>query len=176
MNNIVSVKTNFTSGQVSPSLYARGDLGVYANGARKLENVIIFPTGGVSRRAGLRFLAEISEPCRLVAFEFNTEQTYLLCFEPSLLKVFKEGQKIAELEAPWTAAQLANINWTQSADTLLVVHPEVAPRQISRNQDENWTVSEWEYYEKDGSVYCPYYNFYQKKVSLTPSGLSLIHI
>lgn len=42
MNNIVSVKTNFTSGQVSPSLYARGDLGVYANGARKLENVIIF--------------------------------------------------------------------------------------------------------------------------------------
>ncbi|MFR1034027.1 MAG: hypothetical protein ACLSFR_07610 [Alphaproteobacteria bacterium] len=100
MNNIVSVKTNFTSGQVSPSLYARGDLGVYANGARKLENVIIFPTGGVSRRAGLRFLAEISEPCRLVAFEFNTEQTYLLCFEPSLLKVFKEGQKIAELEAP----------------------------------------------------------------------------
>ena len=47
MNNIVSVKTNFTSGQVSPSLYARGDLGVYANGARKLENVIIFPTGGV---------------------------------------------------------------------------------------------------------------------------------
>ena len=101
MNNIVSVKTNFTSGQVSPSLYARGDLGVYANGARKLENVIIFPTGGVSRRAGLRFLDEISEPCRLVAFEFNTEQTYLLCFEPSLLKVFKEGQKIAELEAPW---------------------------------------------------------------------------
>ncbi len=172
MNNIVSVKTNFTSGQVSPSLYARGDLGVYANGARKLENVIIFPTGGVSRRAGLRFLNEISEPCRLVAFEFNTEQTYLLCFEPSLLKVFKEGQKIAELEAPWTAAQLANINWTQSADTLLVVHPEVAPRQISRNQDENWTVSEWEYYEKDGSVYCPYYNFYQKKVSLTPSGSS----
>lgn len=51
---------------------------------------------------GLRFLDEISEPCRLVAFEFNTEQTYLLCFEPSLLKVFKEGQKIAELEAPWT--------------------------------------------------------------------------
>ena len=51
MNNLGSVKTNFTAGQVSPNLLGRGDLKIYENGARRLENVIIHPTGGVSRPA-----------------------------------------------------------------------------------------------------------------------------
>lgn len=50
MSNNVSVKTNFTAGQVSPLIYGRGDLGIFENGARTLENVIIHPTGGISRR------------------------------------------------------------------------------------------------------------------------------
>ena len=78
--NQISVKTNFTSGQLSPNLYGRGDLRIYENGARTLQNVIIYPTGGVSRRPGLQYIDELSGPGRLIAFEFNTEQTYLLCF------------------------------------------------------------------------------------------------
>ena len=46
MSNNVSVKTNFTAGQVSPLIYGRGDLGIFENGARTLENVIIHPTAG----------------------------------------------------------------------------------------------------------------------------------
>lgn len=167
--NGISIKTNFTSGQLSPSLFGRGDLGVYANGARTLDNVNIFPTGGVSRRRGLKKITEISADARLLAFEFNTEQTYLLCFEPNKLKVFKEQVLITTLDTPWNAEQLNKINWTQSADTLLVVHPDVAPQQISRNNDEVWSVNAWEYYTKDGFIYCPYYNFYQKKIKVTPS-------
>lgn len=66
--------------------------------------------------------------------------------------------------------QLDSISWTQSADTLLVVHPDVAPKQISRYDGEVWKVEDWEYYAKDGMVYCPYYNFFQKKENLRPSG------
>lgn len=51
MSNLKSVKTNFTAGQISRSLYGRGDLGLYENGARTLENVIIYPTAA-SRAAG----------------------------------------------------------------------------------------------------------------------------
>ena len=54
--NQITAKTNFTSGQVSPQLLGRGDLKVFANGAATLENVIIFPTGGVSRRSGLQYV------------------------------------------------------------------------------------------------------------------------
>ncbi|MDD3021712.1 MAG: hypothetical protein PHX61_12165, partial [Alphaproteobacteria bacterium] len=71
------IKTTFTAGEVSPSLLGRGDLRAYDNGALKLRNVFIQPTGGVKRRSGLRYLDQISGQGRLIAFEFNTEQTYL---------------------------------------------------------------------------------------------------
>ena len=43
--NNQSIKTNFTAGQVSPLIYGRGDLNIFENGARNIENVIIYPTG-----------------------------------------------------------------------------------------------------------------------------------
>lgn len=169
MINLVSAKTNFTSGQISPELFGRGDLKVFANGSSRLENVAILPTGGVSRRHGLRYIDELEPDTRLVAFEFNTEQVYLLCFSPQKLKVYKENECIAELEAPWNANQIKTMNWTQSADTLLVVHPDVPPKKISRNNGEVWLIEDWVFYKKDsGALCCPFYNFYQKSVKLTP--------
>lgn len=170
MSNNISVKTNFTAGQVSPLIYGRGDLGIFENGARTLENVIIHPTGGISRRRGLRYIDKLSGAARLLPFEFNTEQTYLLCFMNKKLRIYRDNQFISELDTPWSLEQLDTINWTQSADTLLVVHPDVAPKQISRYDGDVWKVEDWEYYTEDGKVYCPYYNFFQHKENLKPSG------
>ena len=74
MNNLVSVKTNFTSGQISKNLFGRGDLKIFENGARYLENIIIHPTGGISRRKGTKVIEEISKYAILIPFEFITEQ------------------------------------------------------------------------------------------------------
>ena len=52
---LYDVKTTFTAGQVSRELLGRADLRAYANGALTLKNVFIQPTGGVTRRAGLRY-------------------------------------------------------------------------------------------------------------------------
>lgn len=170
--NVASIKTNFTAGQVSQNLLGRGDLKIYENGARHLENVIIHPTGGVSRRRGLKYICSAGKPTRLIPFEFNTEQTYLLCMSDNEMKVFKNDICIATLATPWSGQQLFQLNYTQSADTLLVVHPDVAPKQITRNNNEVWNISDWEYYQKDGMIYMPYYNFYQKKPEIWASGTS----
>ena len=172
MNNLGSVKTNFTAGQVSPNLLGRGDLKIYENGARRLENVIIHPTGGVSRRRGLKYICRAEQATRLLPFEFNTEQIYLLCLSDYKMKVFKDDRCIAELETPWSGNQLFQLNYTQSADTLLLVHPDVPPKQVTRNNNEVWLISDWEYYTKDDMIYMPYYNFYQKKPQLWASGTS----
>lgn len=168
--NVASIKTNFTAGQVSNNLLGRGDLKIYENGARHLENVIIHPTGGVSRRRGLKYICQAAKPTRLIPFEFNTEQTYLLCLSDNEMKVFKNDACIAVLNTPWSGQQLFQLNYTQSADTLLVVHPEVPPKQITRNNNEVWSISDWEYYSKDNMIYMPYYNFYQKKPKIWASG------
>jgi hypothetical protein len=75
---------------------------------------------------------------RLIAFEFNTEQVYLLVFSDQRVDVYREGSRVADFETPWTLDQLGQINWTQSADTLLVVHPDVPPKKITRTSESAW--------------------------------------
>ena len=77
MSNNVSVKTNFTAGQVSPLIYGRGDLGIFENGARTLENVIIPPTGGISRRRGLRCIDKISGRIQMRLAKRNRDKVRL---------------------------------------------------------------------------------------------------
>ena len=68
MTRLTLHKTSFTSGEISPRLLGRGDLTAYENGAGKLRNVFIHPTGGVTRRPGLRYLDTALGNGRLVAF------------------------------------------------------------------------------------------------------------
>ncbi|HOO52050.1 MAG TPA: hypothetical protein PLK94_12250, partial [Alphaproteobacteria bacterium] len=67
MARTTQIKTTFTAGEVSVDLLGRGDLRAYENGALRLRNVFIQPTGGVKRRSGLRYLDEVSGTGRLLA-------------------------------------------------------------------------------------------------------------
>ena len=104
MGRLHQVKTNFTAGEVSRRLLGRGDLKAYDNGALALRNLFIDPTGGVTRRSGLAFTAPARGDGRLVAFERNTEQTYLLLFTGGWIDVFQGGARLASIAAPWTLA------------------------------------------------------------------------
>ncbi|MEQ8667025.1 MAG: hypothetical protein RIC16_14995 [Rhodospirillales bacterium] len=165
-------KTNFTAGEIAPDLLGRADLRAYENGAAKLRNVFVQPTGGLRRRPGLRYLATLPGPGRLVAFEFNTEQAYVLAFTDALMTVFRDGVEVASVAAPWSQAQIVGINWVQSADTLLVVHPDVAPRRITRTGDTAWTIAAWTYVTVADRILQPHHKFADDDVTLTPSATS----
>ncbi len=169
MPRVQHTKTSFTAGEISPRLLGRGDLTAYENGAAKLRNVFIHPTGGVTRRAGLAYVDTARGDGRLVAFEFNTQQAYLLVFTDLFADVYRDGAKVAGFATPWTAAQVSQINWTQSADTLFVVHPQVPPKKIGRTSDTVWTIDDWAFLEKDGRIYQPTHKFADEALTLTPS-------
>ncbi|WP_090568250.1 hypothetical protein [Belnapia rosea] len=157
------LKTSFTAGEVAPALLGRPDLRAYANGARQLRNVVIQPTGGVTRRPGLRHVAMLPGPARLVAFEFNTEQAYLLVLTDGLLTVFIDDGPVAQIPAPWTAAMLPQLAFTQSADTLLICHPELPPHRVTRTSHVAWTIAPWTFLRE------PFHRFASPGVTLTPS-------
>ena len=169
MARLTTHKTSFTAGEISPRLLGRGDLRAYENGAAKLRNVFIHPTGGVSRRGGLSYVDTARGDGRLVAFEFNTEQVYLLVFTDLFIDAYRDGVKVASFPTPWTEEQIAQIAWVQSADTLLVVHPEVPPKKITRTSDTAWTVTEWAFIEKDDRIFQPHHKFGDEDVTLTAS-------
>ena len=166
MAEIRSIKTSFTAGELSPELLGRADLRAYANGARSLRNVFIQSTGGLTRRPGLRHIANLPGPARLVPFEFNTEQTYLIALTDGAMQVFMGDALVAQVAAPWTGAMLPQLAWTQSADTLLVCHPELAPLRVTRSSHTAWTIAFWPFIE------VPTHRFAAPDVTLTPSAVS----
>ncbi|MBL6931198.1 MAG: hypothetical protein ISR46_06825 [Rhodospirillales bacterium] len=172
MARISTNKSNFTAGEISPRLLGRGDLRAYDNGASTLTNVFIHPTGGLSRRSGLRFIDVAQGDGRLIGFEFNANQIYLLAFNDSQVDVYRDDVKVADFVTPWTLAQVANINWTQSADTLLVVHPDVGPKKITRTSDTDWTVTDWIFHADDVRIFQPHHKFSDDDVTLTASATS----
>ncbi|MCA8929836.1 MAG: hypothetical protein KDC18_17385 [Alphaproteobacteria bacterium] len=172
MTRVNLLKTNFTAGEISPLLFGRGDLRAYDNGAAALRNVFIHPTGGVQRRPGLRYVATARGPGRLVSFEFNTEQTYLLAFSDGMLDVYDDGVLTASVATPWSAAHLPQMAWTQSADTLLVTHPEVEPRRITRTGPGSWSIDTWPFAAGGDLRFHPYYRFAAAAVTLTPSDVT----
>lgn len=132
MTRIRQVKTNFTAGEVSRDLLGRGDLRAYENGALRLRNLFIHPTGGITRRAGLMYVDTAHGNGRLISFEFNTQQTYLLAITENRIDIYAGGVHVQTVASPWTAAQISNLCWTQSADTLLLTHPDVPPKRLVR--------------------------------------------
>lgn len=169
MSRIRQVKTTFTAGEVSRALLGRGDLRAYENGALTLQNVFIQPTGGVTRRSGMYFIDTAAGGGRLIAFEFNTEQTYLLVLTGGQMDVYADGALVATLVAPWTMDQIQNMAWTQSADTMLLVHPEFSPLKLTRSGGGAFSLHEWDFLTDDDDVmFQPYYKFADSAVTLTP--------
>lgn len=157
MTRIVQIQTNFSSGELDPLLRARVDLQQYQNGAERLENVLVQPQGGVKRRAGLKHLMEIpsgaspANGTRMVPFEFNVNDSYMLVFANQRMYVFKDRTLITNINGSGnnyltvtsvTSSILSTMCWTQSADTLIITHEDINPVTIVRGgTDASWTVS-----------------------------------
>jgi len=161
MARFVTVQTNFSSGELDPLLRARVDLPAHSNGLEEATNVIVQPQGGVRRRPGTKYLMSLpnssSESAgngvRLVPFEFSTSDSYMLCFTHNRMHVFKNNAQVLDINGGTldyldtssyglTGARLSTINWTQSADTLIIVHPDIQPIKLVRGAtDATWTAS-----------------------------------
>ncbi|WP_366658492.1 hypothetical protein [Fodinicurvata sp. EGI_FJ10296] len=162
------LQSNFTGGAVTRNLLGRGDLRAFGNGAARLRNVFIQPTGGIVRRGGLRYVEGLGGPARLVAFEFNIKQHYLLAFTDGEVSIFRGGALIATVATPWSGEDLFRFSWTQSADTLLVCHPDHPPRRLIRDDAENWSLTQWPV-KRDDHYTGPFKRFADPDVTLRGS-------
>jgi len=142
MPRVINLQTSFNSGVLDPRLAARTDVKHFYQGAAIAENVQSLPQGGMKRRPGFKYVANIGTEARLVAFSFNVEQTYLLVFTNNNIAVYKDDVHQADITTTYTTSQLFELQWTQSADTMIIVHEDHAPAKLVRGSTHSsWTLS-----------------------------------
>jgi hypothetical protein len=183
MPRFVDIQSNFSTGELDPLVRARIDLAQYNNALAKATNIVIQPQGGLRRRPGSKYITELpsaaADGVRLVPFEFNVNDSYMLCFTNNRMHVIKDGIQITNINGsgnPYltttiTSAMLSSIVWTQSADTMIIVQEDLQPQLLVRGAtDSSWTISAISF----DSI--PKYAFdlqvFEPKATLTPSAVS----
>jgi len=166
MPRVIKVQTNFSVGEINPELRGRIDLQQYESALERARNVICKPHGSVERRPGLKYIYTVPSAAapqsgvRLVPHSFSTTQTYMLLFSGTRMMVFKDGAQVTNINGSGndyldvsssvsgvtdglTSARLANLWYTQSADTLLLFEETMTPLKIVRGAtDATWTISD----------------------------------
>jgi len=83
MSRLQQYQSNFSLGAIDPLLRGRIDLQQYYSALETAKNVLIEPQGGFSRRAGLKFVTDLtsdnaSNGVMLIPFEFSTTQNFMI--------------------------------------------------------------------------------------------------
>lgn len=102
---------SFAAGEISPALHGRVDLAKYQVGLATCLNWFIHPFGGASTRAGTEFVGEAIDHkvrSRLVPFQFNTAETYVLEFAHKKMRVIRNGGYV--LDGAVAIASIGNSN------------------------------------------------------------------
>jgi hypothetical protein len=148
MPNATIPLTSFTGGEWSPRLHARVDIAKYQSSCETLQNMIIYPHGGITRRMGMEYIEDAKvNDVRLIPFEYNREQAYVLEFGNLYIRFYRSGAQITsggspvEVVTPYTTAQLGELSFTQSADTLYIVHESHAPRKLTRTGPDTFSLN-----------------------------------
>ena len=184
MSRAVTIQTNFTTGEVDPLLKSRIDINQYYNALDQARNVLIQPQGGIERRPGLQFIFEVPSAAnpqngmKLIPFEFSTTQSYMLLFVHNRMYIFKNKELVTNINSSGNdyltttigSTVLATMDHTQSADTLIVVQEDMAPKKIVRGGAHNsWTISDISF------EFVPKFNFTSTETTInqtiTPSAV-----
>lgn len=88
------IQRSFAAGEVAPAIFGRADQVKYQTGLARCRNFFVRRHGGVSNRAGTKYLdvqKSSTVAGRLWKFIFNAEQTYVLWFENQTLRFVQNG-------------------------------------------------------------------------------------
>ena len=148
--NVHILKTNFSSGEITPHLRGRLDVTANQNGAEDIQNFIVQPQGSLSRRMGTKFICQTKKPGKyayLIPFKFSNQDAFILEFGNGYIRFFKDAEPIMDgdtpyrIRTPYAYTDLHKLRWCNSADVLYLTHPDYYPRTLARYADNDWDLS-----------------------------------
>ena len=163
-------QANFSGGEVDPNLISRNDLNAYAKSLDKARNVICRNQGAIERRGGTFWRADLGAETRLEPFIFSGDQEYIIALQNTQLKIYSTNGTLLQTitGAPWSTAQLKNINLTQQGDTMIFVNENWMPRVLKRTGATTFTLTTFAFDSSlnNKRIYQPYFKFADNTVTL----------
>ncbi len=150
MARAYTLQTAFTSGVLDPGLAARTDIQHYYQGASRGLNVLGVKEGGMKARWGRKYIGDVLGNGRVVEFSFNTEQNYVLVFTALRLEIYRDDVLVTNINGSgndylvttFTETQCLELDYTQSADTLVITHQSAGWFTLQRGADHaTWTLA-----------------------------------
>ena len=138
---IKTVQTTFSAGEISEESLNRIDLDFYQKSLKRAHNVYINSTGNAVKREGSAMIASGVDYIRIEGFSFNGLQDYVFAFKDKGVDVYDDYGLVASVAIPHDAKQVAELDYAQRADTVLLFHKDVPCTKLLRKSSSNWEVS-----------------------------------
>lgn len=161
MPRIQHITTNFSAGEWAPRLRGRVDLEKFNSSAEKLTNCVVLRQGGVTMRPSMDFKGAVKDSAqtpRPIAFVYSRTDAFVLEFGDGYMRVWDQGVLVEtspgvpyEIATPYTDEQLAEVDFTQGGDTLLLFHQDVPTQRLRRFSATNWIMDAAPF--KPGPIY-----------------------
>ena len=154
MPQIEQQQSSFAWGEISPFLHGRSDLDQYSSAAAKIENAVVMPYGGVTRRPGTIFVddCDFRGEVKLIPFQFSTDQSYILAMSASRLCIFQNGKLITKENGSeltighlYIESDLRSLKYIQSNDVLYLVTQNRPASTIKRYSQTDWRIETVEF-------------------------------
>lgn len=164
--------SNFASGEVSPELAMRVDSKAYQNGAARMRNVQLHASGAVSRRPGTTLIGQLDHATRLVAFDFDSDERYLICFYDSGLQIRGTDGTVLQTigSMAWDSTEIFELNCAQKADLMVICHPALVTQALWRTGLTTFSIGDFAFSLDIASKKAvPFYKFADDAVTLAVS-------
>mgnify|MGYP002639774485 FL=1 len=96
------IQASLAGGEVSEAVAARVDIAKYQTSLAACENMFVQTSGGVANRTGTQFVCEVKDSSlstRIIPFEFNVDQTYILEMGNEYIRVIADAGLVVDSSA-----------------------------------------------------------------------------
>lgn len=142
------IKCNFSSGEIAPILNSRGDVVLYQNGAKAIENMIPLIEGGLKKRHGTKLVSTFvnGDALRVIPLSPTGEDSYIVVLGNGKLTVFKivgnaATSVFSDNASPYLTDDIQDVQYVYSEYSMYFTHEKYPPKVLKTNKD----FSTWEF-------------------------------
>lgn len=152
MANVTPPFTSFNAGEISPLLEQRTDQNVRSISVSKMVGWLPTLQGPAEAAPGTLLIAEAEGEERLIPFEYNETQGYIIAGGELTLRFYTNDARIEtapgvayELVSPFTLAQIKAADYEQSLDVLYLAEGSVPTQALIRTGADTFDIEAMEF-------------------------------